>query len=185
MLKSELRKEYKEKRSALTDSQRYSFDLSISEGIKSFLLQNDLKKVHVFLPIEKWKEFNSFQVLNDKELSRVSFCVPVVDGEEMKAVAYNLESLTISKWGIPEPKGDYISDVSDLELILVPLLVCDYRGSRVGYGKGFYDRFLKSLPVSVKKIGVSYFPLLTNEIDTDDWDIPLNGVFTPEGFIEF
>ena len=103
----------------------------------------------------------------------------------MKTVAYNSESLTISKWGIPMPKGDYISDVSDLELILVPLLVCDYRGSRVGYGKGFYDRFFKSLPVSVKKIGVSYFPPLTNEIDTDDWDISLDGVFTPEGLIEF
>ena len=69
MLKSELRIIYKEKRLSLTDKEKYAFDLAISERIKKFILEQQCKKVHVFLPIQKWKEFNSFLLLNDEDLN--------------------------------------------------------------------------------------------------------------------
>ena len=185
MLKSELRIIYKEKRLSLADNEKYAFDLAISEGIKKFILERQCKKVHVFLPIQKWKEFNSFLLLNDEDLNHVNFYVPVVEDGEMTTVKFNSETLAISEWGIPEPKGDKVSDLSDLDMVIVPLLVCDIKGNRVGFGKGFYDRFFKSIPDSVKKVGVSYFLPIRDYIEVDDWDIALDGVFLPTGYMEF
>ena len=70
-------------------------------------------------------------------------------------------------------------------MVIVPLLVCDIKGNRVGFGKGFYDRFFKSIPDSVKKVGVSYFLPIRDYIEVDDWDIALDGVFLPTGYMEF
>ena len=62
-----------------------------------------------------------------------------------------------NKYGIPEPVGGTEMMPAEIELIIVPLLVFDINGNRVGYGKGYYDRFLKSCSENALKVGVSFF----------------------------
>ncbi len=65
------------------------------------------------------------------------------------------------------------------------MLYCDYKGNRVGYGKGFYDSFFETLSEETKKIGVNYFN--PEEIIDDVWenDIPLDYLVTPDAVLSF
>ena len=64
-------------------------------------------------------------------------------------------------------------------MVLVPLLGFDERGHRVGYGKGFYDRFLAECNPKIQKIGLSLFEPVAQIDDTSDFDIPLDACITP------
>lgn len=89
--------------------------------------------------------------------------------------------LVKNAWGIPEPYGARRVPVEELDAVLVPLLVVDANGNRVGYGKGFYDRFLAACRPGVLKMGVSYFSPVDSIPDVDAWDVPVDGLFFPEG----
>ena len=65
-------------------------------------------------------------------------------------------------------------------MILVPLLAYDLQGNRVGYGKGFYDRFLAKCNANVQKVGLSYFEPLDSIGDAESFDIKLNSCISPE-----
>src|SRR5690606_25984885 len=78
-----------------------------------------------------------------------------------------------NKCGIAEPVDGLQVDEQTLDLISVPLLVADRWGRRIGYGKGFCDRFLMKCGVDVTTIGVSDFPILRERIKADRWGIPL------------
>ena len=101
---------------------------------------------------------------------------------------YWLESdteITVSDWGIPEPVGASPAPVLAIDYVLVPLLVIDRVGYRVGYGKGFYDRFLTDCRDDVRTIGLSFFDPIDEVVDKDPWDIPLDHCITPKGLITF
>ena len=70
-------------------------------------------------------------------------------------------------------------------MVLVPLLACDRAGHRVGYGKGFYDRFLAACRPDCRKIGLSYFRPVEAIVDVYDGDVRLDRVITPDGVIQF
>jgi len=63
-------------------------------------------------------------------------------------------------------------------VVIVPLLICDLNGYRLGYGKGFYDRFLSECRADVLKIGLNYFEPIA-QIPGEDTDIPLDFLITP------
>ncbi|MGO1817428.1 MAG: 5-formyltetrahydrofolate cyclo-ligase, partial [Sphingobacterium sp.] len=83
-------------------------------------------------------------------------------------------------WGIPEPVVDDPVEIGLLDGVLVPLLVADVEGNRVGYGKGFYDRFLARCKPGVLKMGISYFPPIERIENVGAWDIPIDGLFFPQ-----
>jgi 5-formyltetrahydrofolate cyclo-ligase len=89
-----------------------------------------------------------------------------------------------SSFGIKEPVGAKEISASELDLVLVPLLAADIAGNRVGYGKGFYDRFLSDLSPQAKSIGLSLFDLESDLIsDIHPNDIHLNLFINPEGVV--
>jgi 5-formyltetrahydrofolate cyclo-ligase len=67
--------------------------------------------------------------------------------------------------------------------VLIPLLAFDKSGQRVGYGRGFYDKFLATLKSDVKKIGLSFFPPVDEVSNTHAQDLPLEVVVTPNGVL--
>jgi 5-formyltetrahydrofolate cyclo-ligase len=67
-------------------------------------------------------------------------------------------------------------------MVLVPLLVVDNHGNRIGYGKGFYDRFLSECKSNTKKIGLSLLPLSEEVIDSGATDVKLDGCAIPATF---
>jgi 5-formyltetrahydrofolate cyclo-ligase len=89
-------------------------------------------------------------------------------------------SWVIHPWGIREPHPDSpLLDPKQADLVLVPALACDYQGYRLGYGSGYYDRFLSDYPLPawgiVPKACLSRIPL-----PQDPWDVPLQAVVTED-----
>lgn len=90
-----------------------------------------------------------------------------------------------NKWGIPEPESGNPIAPELIGLILVPLLCFDKLGYRVGYGKGFYDRFIARCRPDVMTVGLSFFEPVSSIADTDEYDVPLQYCVTPESVYLF
>lgn len=105
--------------------------------------------------------------------------LPRIKGENLEWVQWNGSFDQISSQSfIPEPLGDAITDVSAIEVILVPALAMDQAGYRLGQGKGFYDRALKDL--SAFTIGIIFpYELLSQPLPIDSWDVPLRKSASP------
>lgn len=161
----------------------------IDDLILSHLKQMDWSEytyVHVFLAIAKFKEPDLFVFVDwlRKVYPYIQLVISRSNLQEGTMTHYVWDDNTVfveNKWGIREPAGGTQVDEQQLDVVLVPLLVADSWGHRIGYGRGFYDRFLAKCRANVKTIGVSYFPILTNRIETDKWDIALETIVTPEG----
>src|SRR5690606_4311417 len=82
----------------------------------------------------------------------------------------SLDQLKISEYGIPEPVYGKELNPEEIEFVIVPLLCADFRGYRVGYGKGFYDRLLDRVSEKCITIGISYFELIDQIDDINEFD---------------
>ena len=90
-----------------------------------------------------------------------------------------------NQYGLTEPKEGIIIAPQEIDLVFVPFLVCDESGYRVGYGKGFYDRYLAQCSEDVIKIGFGYFEPVEKIDDIKSFDIPLDYCITLESVYEF
>ncbi len=94
-------------------------------------------------------------------------------------------SLIPNGYGIPEPADCQVFSIDDIEVVVMPLLAYDQRGYRLGYGKGYYDRFLSKFHHPVFKVGLSYFDPLQEDIEQNPWDVPMDCCVTPGKTIWF
>ena len=178
--KAALRKKHKELRKALSSEQRENYSLDIANQA----LNLDIWKYeyyHIFLPIKKQLEVNTqylISILQGKDkhvlLSKSNFSTL-----EMKNYLLTDSTKIITNpIGIPEPEGGIAIDHSNIQVVFVPLLAYDSLGNRIGYGKGFYDRFLAKCRPDALKIGVNYFQ--PNEVieDAENTDIRIDELIT-------
>ena len=146
-----------------------------------------------FYPLEKHAEVNTDLLTRYLQFvfSDIHIAYPVVSAttQEMKAVITTDETdFTENIFGIPEPvEDDATKPISpaEIDIIFVPLLAFDQGGYRVGYGKGYYDRFLVNCSPDTIKVGFSYFEPVDKIDDTNQYDVPLNYCITPERIYEF
>lgn len=128
-------------------------------------------------------------ILHRKEISlnplEGSFAFPrvITTGGSMEMVLAS--EFAISEWGIPEPVGGMIMDPFSFDVILVPLVAFDKNGHRVGYGKGFYDRYLALCRPDCLKIGISLFEPVELIEDVESHDIPLDLAICPSQVYDF
>lgn len=95
-------------------------------------------------------------------------------------------ALQQNRYGIDEPRGTPLMQVSDLDWALVPLAAFDANGTRLGMGGGFYDRWLKDgQPDQPLRLGVAYACQQLTSLPRETWDLPLDGVVTEHGRISF
>lgn len=187
MTKSELRKKYKTLRDDLSTDQVDDLSLSIANQ----LLKLDIWHFtffHIFLSIEEKKEINTDYILNilsgkDKNIviSKSSFSTGLM-------TYFLLTDNTVIKknsFNIPEPIDGIEIAPKKLEVVFVPLLAFDKQGNRVGYGKGFYDRFLSECKHKTIKIGLSFFEAETDLINHSEKDIKLDYCITPKQIYSF
>lgn len=143
-----------------------------------------------YWPLEQQGEVNTllFTHYLEHAIPNLQVAFPVVEFEsmEMTAILVNDETDFVeNKFGIPEPEeGDKIAP-EELDVVFVPLLCYDEQGYRVGYGKGFYDRFLSGCREDVIKVGFSYFHPIDKIEDKNQFDVPLNFCITPDKIYEF
>ncbi|QQQ26748.1 5-formyltetrahydrofolate cyclo-ligase [Chryseobacterium indoltheticum] len=186
MKKSEIRKIYLEKRKNLSQDEVFLLSERIFENFINFFKPVSNQKVHIFIPIEKFKEINT-QIFIDYFLSRnIKVFVPkIVDTKLISVEIFSDTQFETNNWGISEPVSNEDSEVLDFDFVITPLLYCDFKGNRVGYGKGFYDQFFENISKNSKKIGVNYFN--PDDIIDDVWenDIPLDYLVTATDVLSF
>lgn len=189
MTKDELRVYYKAQRHQITQDQEAEFNKEILRLLKGYSWA-DIKYLHCFLPIEQLKEPDIWPFIEWMQKHKPEVCLLVSQSNlkdySMRHFVYTEKSmLHKNKWGILEPAEgkEVLEDIVDA--VLVPLLVADKKGNRVGYGKGFYDRFLAQCRPDCQKIGVSFFDPVEGIHDTGPFDIPLDVLVTPSGVCIF
>lgn len=186
MTKAELRKKYFQKRMLLSSKELQILSEAI---IKNFILQfkpTENQKIHCFLPIEKFNEINTYPLINYCWDRGIKVFIPKIIGDDLIAVEYN-ENTVLKKnhWGILEPQTDDDSSEKYFDFIISPLLYCDEKGNRIGYGKGFYDNLFDSINLNCRKIGVSFYPPKEKIDDLRESDIPLDYLVTPISVLSF
>lgn len=188
MLKSEAREKYLHKRREISPKKLEE----ISEKICNQLFSNfqlESLKVSLFLPIERKKEINTYKIWSKATSFGASVGIPKTNMKtnEMKQVLFESEDqLELSPYGIPEPKRGRTVAAEHFDIIFVPLLAVDKKGNRIGYGGGFYDRYLAKCSPRCKFIGLSLFDDLEDEIiDMEHTDIKLNYCITPNNIYRF
>lgn len=183
MEKSALRKIYLEKRKSLSEIEINQLSEKILEQFLAYFDLSDVQNIHIFLPIKKQKEVDTLLFIKCFwELGKNVF-VPKIYGEALWHHPLTPKTtLKANQWGILEPQNEALD--LDFEMIIIPLLYSDNQGNRVGYGKGFYDRFLVKNPHTIK-IGINFFSPNESIDNVENTDIPLDYLVCPVGVFSF
>lgn len=189
MNKETLRQIYKTKRAALDPHQRLRMDDLLLLQFQQFDY-SDIQTVLSYWPLPGQAEPNThlFSGYLRHMLPNLVLAYPVVNTStyEMTAIAINEHTIyQTNALGITEPKEGEVLQPAAIDLVLVPLLACDTKGYRVGYGKGYYDRYLSLCREDIVKIGLSYFDPIEEISDTGHFDVPLTYCITPQQTYEF
>lgn len=179
MNKATLRKRYLEKRKALSNQSCHNMSYQIAENALPLIAKD--KVVSVFLPIRKFNEVNTWMVVHALKNEKLAITRSDFENSTMQHFVYeNNDQLAENEWGIPEPQYGKEVLPTEIDVILIPLLVCDLKGHRLGYGKGFYDRFLAKCKPETLKIGLNFFDPIERIEDCLPTDISLDVCVSPK-----
>ena len=189
MTKSDLRTYYKQQRLLLDipEQERWNQLLCIHFKRISF---NQPRRVLTFCAHQQLAEPDPLRLTDylQQQFPQIRIAYPVVQSTPgwMEAVLPETgTSFQLGKWGIPEPTSGEIWQPETIDLVLVPMLIADKKGNRVGYGGGYYDRFLQRTKPEVLKVGICFFDPVESITDTAQFDVPLSCCITPQGLYEF
>jgi len=190
MTKSALRKIFLNKRQTLSAQEYQHLNEQLSETFVQRIDLSGVNLLHTFLPLTHNNEPDTWQIISHIRhyLPHIQIAVPriSVDGQELEAVGLELNArLQPNRWGIPEPVGGLLIDPLKIDVVVVPLLAFDREGNRVGYGKGFYDKFLPKCRPDCSRIGISFYEPVDRITDTDAYDQKLTGAVTPQKLFVF
>lgn len=189
MIKKELREVFRTKRKAITVAEKLKLDdlLLIQFQNLSF---KQLRCLFSYFPKENYKEPNT--LLFSRYLSHfvedLKIAYPVVNSELKTMNAVLIDDSTefvTGNFGILEPVGGKIILPESIDLVFIPLLCFDKKGYRVGFGGGYYDKYLIRCRKDALKIGFSYFEPVESIDDKALFDVPLDFCITPEKIYEF
>ena len=187
MKKSELRKLIKRNRAEIPrEVVRFFSDSIIEHLIQSFEFKDKL--VNLFLPIQKFNEIDltTFKVKIEEFGAKV--CINRSNFETFELTPILWDNQTIiqeNNFGIPEPINGEKLEPQDIDIVLVPLLAFTKEGHRLGYGKGFYDRFLSKTASDCVHIGICHTNQAYQIDDVGTKDIALRYLISPEGIRTF
>lgn len=188
MIKAELRKTYLKKQKLLANDERIEKSRQICEQV---FREFDFFKVsflNLFLAIHKNNEVETRFIYEKlwRDFPQIRTSVPRVSGDNLELIEFTNETkLVENNWKIPEPFEDKLVDAKLIDVVFVPLLCFDTEGFRVGYGKGFYDKFLSKCRKDCLKIGLSFFAPIEKIDDVNEFDVKLDFCITPEKKVSF
>lgn len=190
MEKQSLRKQAVLQREQLSKSDFWKLNDQLLNNFKDFDWSK-ITTVHIFLPIVERKEVDTFELIHffKSKHPHIQLVVPRCNfkTKQMESIIFDPEATVLvkNKQQIPEPLyGDKIN-AKIIDAVIIPLLTFDQKGHRVGYGAGFYDRFLETCRPDVLKVGVSLFKPVDKILDTHHQDIRLTHCITTEKTYSF
>ncbi|SDH99252.1 5-formyltetrahydrofolate cyclo-ligase [Myroides phaeus] len=182
MNKEELRIKYKALRDDLSSDEIEDLSLDIANRALQLPIWNK-SNYHLFLSITDKKEINTeylLQILAGKDKNVILSKSNFKEGTLTNFLLTDNTTIKVNSYGIPEPVDGIQVPEQQIDVVFIPLLAFDKQGNRIGYGKGFYDRFLEKCNPNILKIGLSFFEPEDYISDIHSNDIPLNFCITPD-----
>ena len=184
--KSIIRKYFLKKRNMYSQRDIINKSNIIKEKLfKKFNFDN-YKIIHTY--ISHKKEVNTWLII-EKIMDDYNHCNIIVPkcykSNQLQHFELKNSLLLLNSYGILEPsESKKYNRIDEIDLVIVPLLAFDLDGNRVGYGKGYYDRFLQNCK-NAKKVGISFEEPVSKILDTNQYDIKLDYCITPEKIYKF
>ena len=183
--KKKLRVFYINKRLNISNIERNTWSNEITNRCLKLPIWNQ-NFFHIFLPIKEKNEVDTYPLLNRIKEKNKKIIIPKINGFNLNHYLFdNNISIKKNHFGIPEPLNGIKVKINLIEVVFVPLIIADKFGNRVGYGKGYYDRFLKKCDKEIIKVGLCFFDVIEKIVDITANDIKLNYCVTPNKIIKF
>jgi 5-formyltetrahydrofolate cyclo-ligase len=186
-LKSRLRKELRQRRASIGAVQRNRWDELINQNLEAYANQALPRTVAAYMAFDG--EPDLLPALNRLMRKGVKLALPVIQDAPGKAIITMREwlpeqELANNRYGIAEPAGTADIRITDIDLVLIPLVGWDRAGGRLGMGASFYDRLFQPFAGSDKplRIGVGYELQCVPSVPREPWDIQLHGLLTENGW---
>lgn len=188
LTKAALRRAALARRQSLNPSEVAQRSQQLAEQLFANFPVAQWRWLHVFLPLARKNEPDTWPLIRQVWAGQPAprLAAPVVQPDGISLKHYELTPTTPlvpSRWGIPEPVADAATEVApaQLDAVLVPLLACDRQGQRVGYGGGFYDRFLTQCRPEAVFIGLNILgdEPVASLADVLPTDVPLHACLNP------
>jgi 5-formyltetrahydrofolate cyclo-ligase len=180
--KQEIRNKILDHREAIDINIRNQWD----EGIFNNLINSEwYKKANTIFAFVSFKsEADTHKIIKHAIKDRKIICVPRIESKQKGIEIFKIDGFNQLKkgyFGILEPDESCTEvDKKDIDLILMPGVAFDRQGGRVGYGAGFYDKFLSDMNNNVNKIAVAYHFQVLHDIPMDEHDVRIDGIITEE-----
>jgi 5-formyltetrahydrofolate cyclo-ligase len=182
-LKSELREYAMTYRNSLDEESYMNLSLAITYKLCYMFPFKEAYDYHFFIGAPFKREIFTKPLIDVLLKSGRNVFVPKVTSENTLSThkIHTVLDLKPGAFGIEEPIT-FENETKDFDCIIVPMLAGDKTGNRVGYGRGFYDRFLKN--ATGVKIGIVYDSCLVDQVESEEHDIPLDLIITENRVIE-
>jgi 5-formyltetrahydrofolate cyclo-ligase len=176
--KKALRKEMLNKRFALSKEAFVSYNEAIYEALTSLDIFKQAQTIGVYV---SYKHEVDTRRLIENYAKEKRICVPKIEKGKMNFYAISsLDALKPGFFGVDEPESINLIEPSEIDLMLVPLLAFDHNDFRIGYGKGFYDAYMKE--ANYYKLGLAYSFQEIADTQPHPLDVALDTILTEEGF---
>ena len=185
----------KDKLRAVIKSERDQFSSKDLAQLSTLVTTNLLsafqwkkKRINVFLPIQQNKEIDLRDFIHKVTKLGGNICINRTDFSKkiMTPIEFNPQlQIKNNKYGIPEPFDGKEVQINDIDIVIVPLLCFNANGHRLGYGGGFYDRFLKQTKSTCINIGVCHFAEPRTIKGIESTDMVMDFLVSPEGIRKF
>ena len=175
-----LRNKILSRRDSLNIKEKESIDNSIFNKLISTDLYKKSKSIFIYLSFGT--EIDTKKIINRAFQDKKEVYIPKIykKDKSMKAIRLNsFEDLNKNSMGILEPidDSDYINK-EEIDLIIVPGVVFDLNGNRIGYGGGYYDRYLEDIKKVSNKVALAYDLQIVDFIDPEAHDISVDYIIT-------
>tara|TARA_Y100000389_G_scaffold201140_1_gene243118 strand:+ start:765 stop:1340 length:576 start_codon:yes stop_codon:yes gene_type:complete len=180
-----LRQLFKKERSRLSVNEVDDLSKKVFKNLISLNIW-DKNFYHLYLSNINNKEVETNKIVNLLFEKDKRIFVPKIKDTNLIHVEIKKDTLySTNKIGIKEPKENHKADPNLFEVVFIPLLAYDKQGNRVGYGGGYYDKFLGNIKMNPLKIGLSLFEPVDKIQDIEKHDIRLDYVITPKKVYSF
>ncbi|MES2275371.1 MAG: 5-formyltetrahydrofolate cyclo-ligase [Bacteroidota bacterium] len=184
-----LRQQYLAKRQQLTIDEYDTLNQQLLQQFQELDLSN-IRCIHLFLPIREKREPDTYLIRDWLKANHpeIKIVFPKTNFRTLAMKSYaDDEALQLAEnaYGIPEPVAGNVVDVNEIDLVILPLLIFDTLGYRVGYGKGFYDRFTALCKPGTKFIGLSLFEPVGSIEDVNELDVWMHACLSPGQKLEW
>ncbi len=179
--KESIRKDMKEKRKAYPEALRRLSSHKISMNIFELPEFKNANVVCVYMAA--FGEVDLKEVISKCKEQNKKVAAPITDEKtNTVSLAYIGEVLKKGAYGIFEPSGEKKCEFGEVDLVLVPGICFSRVGGRIGFGKGYYDRFLKD--TTAYKLGVCYDFQILDEFEILPYDVAMDAIVSEEGVIK-